>query len=261
MPKAPAHVAAATVDGTIYVIGAKGVSITVQAYRVATNTWSQRKSLPVGWDHLNGASTIDGRIYVTGNYAGRALYAYNPATNTWARRADMPKGSSYGAQAVVNGRLYVYSWDKLFRYNPRTDRWVTLEGAGIRMDAVAAGIGGKLYLAGGMDELYLGVEALNVYDPATNTWTWKADMPLRLRAMARAVVNGKLYVAGGVESPWDDLTDRIVADLLIYNPATDRWTRKAPMPTKRYGAAGAAAGGNFFVIGGSSLRTVEVYTP
>jgi N-acetylneuraminic acid mutarotase len=194
------------------------------------------------------------------------LYAYDPATNVWARKADMPGGSYYGAQGVVNGRLYVYSWDRLFRYNPKTNRWVTLPGVGIRMQPVAAGIGGKLYLAGGMDDLYIGSEWLDVYDPAANSWAPRADMPLRLRAMSRAVINGRLYVAGGTESPWEPpLYDRIVADLLVYNPVTDRWTRKASMPTRRAGAAGAAAAGKFFVIGGRNdtryLRKVEAYTP
>jgi hypothetical protein len=81
--------------------------------------------------------------------------------------------------------------------------------------------------------------------------------------MASAMINGKRYVASGVESPLADC-DRIVASLLVYTPGTNRWTRKAPMLTARAGAAGAAATGKFFVMGGrddsSALRKVEAYT-
>jgi N-acetylneuraminic acid mutarotase len=276
MPYARSGIPAATINGVIYVVGGSSSSAylttTLQAYNIATNTWATRKSLPVAHTDLNGASVINGRLYVTGGYGERTLFVYDPGTNTWTRKADMPDEGFYGAQGVINGRLYVYAAatfgpPKLFRYNPVTNTWVTRRAPYVVQSQPAAGvIGGKFYVAGGEDDLGRIIPDLEVYDPATDTWTAKAPMPVPLKAMASAVINGKLYVAGGWRQfPAPDYTAKAVATLLVYDPATDRWTTKAPMPTPRAYAAGAAASGKFFVLGGinatGTLRKVEAYSP
>src|SRR5437667_37308 len=44
-------------------------------------------------------------------------------------------------------------------------------------------------------------------------------------------------------------------------PGSGSWTTKAPMPTARCGAAGAAVGGLLYVVGGNGSATVEAYDP
>jgi hypothetical protein len=72
------------------------------------------------------------------------------------------------------------------------------------------------------------------------------------------VVNGKIYAIGG----WDgDRTRSIVEE---YDPSTDRWTRKADMPTRRAYVSASAVNGKIYVIGGWTrphgwLSTVEEY--
>ena len=56
--------------------------------------------------------------------------------------------------------------------------------------------------------------------------------------------NGKLYVFGG----WDDGKARGVN--YEYDPATDKWTKKTPMPRPAHHAALAAANGKIYVMGG-----------
>ncbi|GAG26877.1 unnamed protein product, partial [marine sediment metagenome] len=50
-----------------------------------------------------------------------------------------------------------------------------------------------------------------------------------------------------------------------YDPATDTWTTKAPMPTKRATLGASAVNGIIYVIGGVSgftvFSTVEAYDP
>lgn len=77
---------AATVGNIIYVVGgqsgARVVSRAVEAYNVATNSWSARRPLPSALVAVNGVSVIAGRLYVTGggNSSGfvRTLFVYNP---------------------------------------------------------------------------------------------------------------------------------------------------------------------------------------
>src|SRR3972149_7250166 len=57
-----------------------------------------------------------------------------------------------------------------------------------------------------------------------------------------------------------------LAELEGYDPATDEWTRNAPMPTPRFRLAAVSWGGKLYAIGGFSLSagplpTVEMYDP
>jgi N-acetylneuraminic acid mutarotase len=59
------------------------------------------------------------------------------------------------------------------------------------------------------------------------------------------VLNGKLYVAGGI-----DAAGSASRRLDVYTPDTNSWSTKAAMPTARHGTAGAVVGGRLHVIGG-----------
>jgi N-acetylneuraminic acid mutarotase len=100
------------------------------------------------------------------------------------------------------------------------------------------------------------------YDPVTNVWRARAPMPMALTGLASAVIDNKLYVAGGGTC----YTCAGVRRLQVYDPATNTWAVKTPMPTARLAAAGAVAGGKFYVLGGLNdftygLAKVEAYTP
>jgi N-acetylneuraminic acid mutarotase len=273
MPKPNFFLQAGTLNGVIYVLAGYDVSLgsrVLQAYNVATNTWSARRSLPSVRHGLNGASALNGRLYVTGGRNNseaftKTLYVYNPATNTWVRKADLPVASSCGAQAVIGGQLYVYAGctrsggHYFWRYNPATNTWVTRRPPPtVHQEAAAGVIGGKFYLAGGRNNSDDDNLALHVYNPATNGWATRAPMPAPVIRSASGVLNNKLHVVGGTSGGIRTAT------LTVYTPATNTWTTKAPVPTARWGAAGAVANGRLFVISGYGEGTtdvVEAYTP
>ena len=64
--------------------------------------------------------------------------------------------------------------------------------------------------------------ALEEYYPVTDTWSRKADMPTKRNSMGVAVVNGKIYVIGGVNANTCDLST-----VEEYDTATDKWTVRA----------------------------------
>jgi N-acetylneuraminic acid mutarotase len=266
-----------TIDSIIYVVGGISSAVprrTVEGYNVRANTWSTRAPLPNARTALNGASAIDGRLYVTGGRNSsfaltKTVYAYNPATNSWLRRADMPQTGCCGAQGVIAGQLYVYTFragaspgHQFFRYNPATNTWVTRAAPPTRHANPAAGvIGGRFYLAGGTSNGTAATRPLHVYNPATNSWTTRAPMSQPQARATSAVISQKLFVAGGVDS-FGATQDT----LRVYDPVANTWTRKARMPTKRADPAGAAANGLLYVIGGitssgDTTRRVEAYTP
>src|SRR5207253_99931 len=77
-------------------------------------------------------------------------------------------------------------------------------------------IGGKLYVAGGRPGSQT---CLEVYDPATNTWTQKAPMPTGRSGIAGAVVANCLYIFGGEGNSSDPYG--IFHQVEAYDPATD----------------------------------------
>ena len=94
-----------------------------------------------------------------------------------------------------------------------------------------------------------------------NFWSAVASEPVGLRFSAYAIVNGKLFVAGGKDSA---LVVR--NSMQVYDPQADSWITEAPMPTARVGGAGGYLNGLFYVAGGANnsgtqLATVEAYNP
>lgn len=238
----------------------------VDAYNVDTRTWTALADLPVPLYDANGATTINNsKLYVAGGQstatsAGgsclKTLFVYDPATNSWTRKADMPERGCIGVQANVLGKLYVYTHTRspgdphLFAsYNPKTNKWVRLPSPkrGHFAYPVAGAINGKFYLTSGQGEPFAD-RTLEVYDPATRTWTTKSPMPTARAVASAAVVHGKLFVAGGVvdRNGVAASTDLVEA----YDPLSDTWATGPSLPTARGHAAAVWAGGKFFVIDG-----------
>lgn len=104
-----------------------------------------------------------------------------------------------------------------------------------------AALDGKVYVLGGYPTSPAQTRpTLQIYDTATNTWKLGMPSPVELHHPMIAGVNGKLYSLGG--QPNTNLT-------LEYDPAADRWTEKARMPTLRGGGAAAVIGTKIYVVG------------
>ncbi len=257
-------------QSTLYAIGGKtatgatGGSLSkVQAYNVATNTWTSKASLPRPLYWTNGAGVIDDKIYISGGLAAQdsyqqALFMYDPARNQWTAKRSMPSTGYHGVTGVINGKLYVLTGcDQenceppqlsmtFYRYDPVTDQWATLPipsqptPSSSHKGGVGGVIGGKFYVAGGQ-----GHTRLDVYDPVTNQWTAKAAMPRVCGFAAGAALGAELYVVGGNQlNPDGSVTS---CKTSVYDPTTNAWTTKAAAPTVR-----AEAGASRIVVNGQA---------
>ena len=174
MPTAMYLMAAAAIDGKIYVVGGWNGSAyqsALEVYDPATNTWSTKTNMPTA-THQLAAAAIDGKLYVVGgrnehSYATGldVLEVYDPVTDTWSTKANMPTA---------------------------------------RQGLAAVPIFGSLYAVGGQNSEELS-KKLEVYDPVTDTWSTLDDMPTARKWLAAAVIDGKIYAAGG-ELSADDTT-------------------------------------------------------
>ena len=94
---------------------------------------------------------------------------------------------------------------------------------------------GKIYVTGGALSTNELTDALEVYDPAADTWTTLASLSQSRACHASAVVQGKLCVLGG-ELFDGGRTNRVE----VYSPASNSWARAADVPVAIYRSAAVA---------------------
>jgi N-acetylneuraminic acid mutarotase len=244
-----------------------------------------------------------GKLYVFGGLAPgwipRGLvYEYDPAADRWARKNPMALASHHVAVAELGGKIYAVggfvppasgppAWvpiDHAWEYDPAADTWKALAPMPTRRGSpVAAAVGGKLYVIGGVSthpgstetavhpaRPHRSLDTVEEYDPATNAWRARSPMPTARNHAAVGAAGGKIYVIGGrlgagfitVASNTDIVEE--------YDPATDQWgALKARMPTARSAVAWGVHGGRVYVAGGefqddrlmAAFRALEAYDP
>ena len=103
---------------------------------------------------------------------------------------------------------------------------------------------------------------------AAYPWTSRLASPTPREYAAAAVLDGKVYVAGGQLTSSTTTPAPATAALEIYDPATNTWSAAPPMPTARMGLTLTAFNGRLYAIGGrndgfsiSAVGTVEEYNP
>jgi N-acetylneuraminic acid mutarotase len=247
----------------------------------AQGTWASRADMPTGrWEMAT--SVVDGRIYAVGGagpiyQALRTVEVYNPATDTWTSKSDMPTARQGLTTSVVNERIYAigggsayssaYATAETFstveEYDPATDVWTSKsEMPTARGWHSASVVDGRIYIVGGTSSTPnngTAILAVEVYEPATDTWIQKGDIPARRDAGCTSVVDGRIYAFGGYSNG---------QSVHEYDPLTDTWTRKADMPIGRYGAYTSVVDGKIYAIAGHrgsspypGIAAVDVYDP
>ena len=284
MPTARALLGTGTVGGTVYAVGGNSngtVLATVEAYDPNTNAWSPEASLPTA-RICPAVAGINGVLYAVGgdptgnNNPVATVEAYDPATNTWMTRASMPTARYCLGVAVVNGILYAVGGAAsngtplatLEAYDPTTNTWTTKASMPTaRVDLGVAVINGILYAVGGfsiINNVGTNQATVEAYDPAANAWVTKASMPTARHRFGVGVINGILYAVGGQSSQSNPPT--FASMLEAYDPSSDMWSTKAPMPTVRSSLGVTAINGVLYAVGGVTVSgalqaTVEAYQP
>jgi N-acetylneuraminic acid mutarotase len=276
------------VDGKIYVIGGgRGISgpylSTVEVYDPVTDTWTPKADMHTA---RNGHAAVaaNGKIYVLGGEPSpqaslATMEEYDPATDTWKQKADLPTRRTFLSACTLDGKIYAFGgvtaglpgaeWNPstLEVYDPATDTWATRASMPIATCVAGACVAnGKIYVMGGVNGGLLhdpAVSTVQEYDPATNAWTRKPNMPTARAGLSLSEVGGRIYAIGG--GTYGGPTYSTVEE---YDPATDTWTPMPDMPTARLCFSTGVVNGRIYAIGGardwypgSGMSTVEEYDP
>lgn len=212
--------------------------------------WVKLAPFPDASEELYGISS-GGKLYVMGGLAPGwtpkgLVYEYDPATDKWTKKKNMPLLSHHVALAELNGKIYVMGGFVKPQSGPTA--WVPINNAW-------------------------------EYDPANDSWKALAPLPTKRGSPNAAVVNGKIYVIGGASvNPGSKETavhparpQRVTGTNEVYDPATNTWETRSPMPTTRNHAAIGVVNNKIYVIGGrvgnafitraSNTDVVEEYDP
>lgn len=203
--------------------------------------WQKRTAAPQGahWMAYTCTEAVGAQgtcFYFGGLGPGNVLTGYSQkydiATGIWIRIADIPTPVFGATAGYINGKIYVAGgffsmaspWpptNKLQIYNVATNSWSLGATMPIPRGGTVGGVvGGKLYVANGMDQQY-DYRYLHEYNPATNSWVEKAPVPDFFDFGAAAVSKDRLYVGGGYFGE---------NGFFEYNPATDMWETRANLP-------------------------------
>ncbi|MCL5432978.1 MAG: C39 family peptidase [Patescibacteria group bacterium] len=260
-------------DGNIYAVGGYGgygyrwLLNVVEMYDPKNDTWMIKSQAPVLRNSMGFTfNPTNNNFYFTGGYnegVFNDVYEYNPTSDTWTAKTPMPS-KRFGLRLVVgsNGKLYAVGGkndaglvDAVEEYDPITNLWTTkntIPTPRSNLGLVAAP-NGMIYAIGGDNDQAHYFNIVEEYNPITNTWITKNPMPTARSDMGVSLNSeGNIVVAGGYADNGAGISGytNVVEE---YNPTTDTWTTKTPLPVATYALGLALAGdGNLYAIGGQT---------
>jgi N-acetylneuraminic acid mutarotase len=195
--------------GKLILIGGRGEK-PLDIYDPAAKTWSKGATPPFEIHHMQ-AVTLDGLIYILGAFTGSwpnetplsHVLIYEVATDTWIIGPEIPENRRRGAAGVVVYKNKVYLVNGII--NGHSSGWVNW---------------------------------LDEYDPYTGSWKTLASSPQARDHFQAAVIEDKLYVAGGRRSgSTESGFGGTVAATNVYDFKTNSWEVVKDIPTPRAGTA------------------------
>lgn len=226
-----------------------GLMFAAAATAQPSGVWSKAAPFPEPSEELYSI-VANGRIHVFGGYANRApkglVFEYDPATDQWTRKKNMVLPAHHTALATLNGKIYVFGG--YAASNTARPGWLPIDNTW-------------------------------EYDPVADTWRALAPLPFARGSSVAYEHKGRIYVIGGngmhpgaKPAPlWSDMAQRSYPDVDEYDPATNTWRARTPMPTPRNHMFGGIVDGKIYVIGGrlgpsfigaaTNVDIVEQYDP
>ena len=258
VPTPRSELGGAAIGSRIYLVGGFGGSSAAvhEEYDAAADTWRSRAPIPIGRDHP-GVAAAGGKLYVIGG---------SPAAGPDQRHGVRPRAPTPGAPcppmptprsalglAVVDGRIYAVGGvgPQATPARPRSSTRPPSSGARSRRCPRRATTWPSSPSAAACTPSAVGSATWRATWMSTRSTT---PSPIAGRPGARcrpprsgvagAVLGERAYVFGGEEP------SKTFSENEEYDPATDTWTARAPMPRGRHGLAAATVGDAIFVLAG-----------
>jgi N-acetylneuraminic acid mutarotase len=254
---------------------------------VIAQTWTAKKELnePV---EMGVSFSINNKVYVsTGQVGGgsggsKNTWEYDLLTNLWKEVSNVPSDNirtgAFGF--AINDKGYVGGgttdfWNGLtlndfWEYDPSIDQWFEksplTSGTG-RTDASSFVIDGKGYVVFGTKKKdwgdpYIYDNTLMMYDPSTDNWVKKGDVPLSsiaptIEGITEAgtfVLGDEAYFVGGKVTESSTGNQGLSKQVLHYNATNNTWSSLVnALPHPRAGMTAFSIDGRGYAVGGYTI--------
>jgi N-acetylneuraminic acid mutarotase len=193
-----------------------------------------------------------------------AVKATPTKENEWESMAPLPETRGGIRAAAVNGKIYVMSGLRNFEYDPAINEWTSKTPMPTPRYWFAITVyQNKIYTLGGrlgwtQEDGTVDSNANEVYDPATDTWQILSSIPTNISDINANVVNGKIYMIGGVNHQFPSLSINE-----MYDVVRDEWTNRTTMPYPVSSYASAVVDNRIYIMGGFGLGSnqTQIYDP
>ncbi|KAL5014859.1 hypothetical protein ScPMuIL_009129 [Solemya velum] len=190
----------------------------VMSYDVSTNKWKALKPMPTP-RYACFPFLVGNKLYVLGGRQGKipcaAFEVYDFDEDKWEKLTDIPSKRVFALYAASDTHIFSMGGlrqpasdgfsDACEVFDIATKNWkLDCEPLPTRRGDFAIGIvGSKVICAGGLGNDGKPLDVVEAYDQSTDTWIKLKSMHSSHCSCAYTVMNGKLYVAGGlsVEGP------------------------------------------------------------
>ncbi|MCW4019064.1 MAG: hypothetical protein NWF00_10375 [Candidatus Bathyarchaeota archaeon] len=240
---------------------------------ISNNTGASNRTWIIGLEHLGnetGQVTIQLNITASNVITYTLIVEYESTevhADSWAAKSAYQATRYAVGLAVVDDKIYALG-GCLFsdggvpckvnqEYNPETDKWTTKKSMpSTRGGSGVAAYEGEIYVFGGSWFLSgSGTDTVWSYNPSADTWNQsKTPMPTKKSGMNAHLVDDKIYLIGGTSNEEIRIDNRVTREIInvteVYDPITDTWTTKTPIPTPVSYYASAVVDGKIYVIGG-----------
>lgn len=256
--------------GKIEVKSGTQSAITKNNFIILSGIWSRKTDFPGAGRTNLVAFTIGNKGYVgLGDSNGpeyNDLYEYDAVTDSWTKMANMPVNSRTRATAIVaGGKAYIICGaqsptsllNEVWEFDPSTNSWspkADFPPIG-RVFAAGFSINNMIYFGTGQGTMVGGNNTYKdwwEFNPATNIWTAKKDVPFGYISNAQAFTIGSKCYFGATpySSPSNGFWE--------YDAANDSWTRLADFPgTTNYYASSFVINGKGYVAAGTGNECWE----
>ncbi len=263
------------INGKIYVVGGAVGSVNnpnVYEFDPSTNNWTMKTGTDSNPTYYCAGAVWNDKLVIYGGFDNNddpvtQAKIYDPIAETFTPIGGTnPTHANFATGVVLNDKLYLFGGDdgtNMLNYVSILDlnsgTWSSGANLPIAMENMAAtAYNGKIYLFGGYDNVepdYHNPDTY-IYDPGANTFT-KGPALTNLTQVreARAFVYADyIFIDSGYDLYYNDLLGGLsggpVADMQIFNPATNSFVGSVPRPFGRMGFVGSVIGTKYYAVVG-----------
>jgi N-acetylneuraminic acid mutarotase len=147
------------------------------------------------------------------------------------------------------------------RVADKPGRWIEMQRlpvATAEMGVIACG--GKVHVIGGYARGNVNSDLHQVYDPAANSWSFRAPIPFACNHLSLAVIGQRIYSFGG----FIEQNRCPHSKCFVYDAEADAWEPLPNLVRPRGAISAVALDGRIHLLGGRDVRSTdwhEVYDP